>query len=220
MKPCFVSLTDTVNNISDDILLFFNKNKEITPGDILEKMGVDILLGILDAVKTLLVGVLKRLSLIVGDFKDLINKKIKVPIFSDLWVYANKMFNKDVEAPTFTVIGFVGFLLAIPITLTSKLFTGKKPPSLPKFNVKSLTKVFDESAPASDKLSYNGFAAMLEAAASSTLAVVGVFSVIGAGGALAAIFDFQMLFGLVRVAVCWPTRKDLPAWELRCAVSD
>ncbi|KAL9624348.1 MAG: hypothetical protein Q9160_001310 [Pyrenula sp. 1 TL-2023] len=220
IKPIFGSLSETVSTIMHDITLLFKQNENITPEDILKKLGVDVLLGIIDAIKTLIVGVLKRLAHIVEDFKALVNKEIKIPIFSDLWVLANKIFNEDVPAPTFTVIGFVGFVLAIPLTLTCKLFTGgKKPPSPPKFNVKTLSAFFDDSAPANDKVSYNGFAAMLETGAASMLAIVGLASTAGLGGALAAIFDFQLLFGLIRVAVCVPTRKDLPLWEVRCAIS-
>ncbi|KAK7403328.1 hypothetical protein QQX98_010917 [Neonectria punicea] len=154
-------------------------------------------------------------------FKELVNRKIKMPIFGDLWVLANRIFNRDVEAPTFTVIGFVGFVLAIPLTLTCKLFTGgHKPPAPPKFNVKTLSAFFDDSAAVSDKTSSsNGFAAMLETSAASMLAVVGLASTVGRGGALASIFDFQLLFGLIRVVVCFPARRDLPLWEVRCAVS-
>ncbi|EUC41746.1 hypothetical protein COCMIDRAFT_29524 [Bipolaris oryzae ATCC 44560] len=219
VKPMFDSLSDSVETIMHDVSLLFKQNSDITPAEILQKLGVDVVISILDAVKTLLVGLLKRLAHVVDDFKALVNKKIKIPIFSDLWVLANKVFNKDVEAPTFTVIGFIGFVLAIPLTLTCKLFTGGKKPPAPKFNVKTLSAFFDNSAPESDKKSYNGFAAMLETGAASMLAIVGLASTVGLGGALAAIFDFQLLFGLIRVAVCIPTNKNLPLWEVRCAVS-
>ena len=165
-----------------------------------------------------LVGIQSEQPFRFDDFKALVNKKIKIPIFGDLWVLANKIFNKDVEAPTFTVIGFVGFVLAIPLTLTCKIFTGGKKPPAPKFNVKTLSAFFDNSAPESDKASYNGFAAMLETGAASMLAIVGLASTVGLGGALASIFDFQLLFGLIRVAVCIPTNRSLPLWEVRCAV--
>lgn len=220
IKPMFDSLSGTVSTIMHDISLLFRENQNITPEDILKKLGVDVLLGLIDAIKTLLVGLLKRLALVVDDLKTLVNRKIKVPIFGDLWVIANKVFNKDVEAPTFTILGFIGFVLAIPLTLTCKLFTGgKKVPAPPKFNVKTLSAFFDDSASETDKTSYNGFAAMLETGSASMLAIIGLASTVGLGGALAAAFDFQLIFGLIRVAVCFPTRRDLPLWEVRCAVS-
>lgn len=220
IKPVFDSLSKSTSTVLSDIVELFHTNNSLTPAQIMQKLGVDTLIGIVDCVKTLLVGLLNRLSLVVADFKELVNKKIKVPIFGDLWVIANKIFNKDVEAPTFTVLGFVSFILAIPITWTCKLFTGKKPPSPPKMNVKTLSGFFDDSASAQDQASYNGFAALLETGASSALAVVGLAGVVGAGGILAKVFDFQLLFGLVRVAVCIPTKRDLPLWEVRCAVSE
>lgn len=194
----------------NDISLLFKENSNITAGEILQRLGVDFLLGIIDAIKTLLVGVMKRLAHILDNFMELVNKKIKIPIFGDLWVLANKIFNRDVEAPTFTVIGFVGFVLAIPLTLTCKMFTGRKPAALPKLNVKTMSAFFNDSAPPSDKVSYNGFAAMLEAGAASMLAIFGLVGTVGFGGALTSIFDFQLLFGVIRVAVCFPTRRDLP----------
>ncbi|KAK4167409.1 hypothetical protein QBC43DRAFT_285840 [Cladorrhinum sp. PSN259] len=218
IKPFFNSVDSTFQEIRDDIALLFKDKGDLSVEDVLKKVGVSVLLGILDGVKTLLVGVLKRIALLLDDFKTVINKKIKVPIFSDLWVMAAKLFNKDAEPPTFTVIGFIGFVLAIPITFMTKLFTGRKPPA-PKFNVKSLSAFFDGSAPASDKLSYNGFSALVETAASSTLAIVGLASIVGLGGALAKVFDFQLLLGVVRVAVCFPTDNTQPLYEVRCAIS-
>ncbi|EQB45598.1 hypothetical protein CGLO_15503 [Colletotrichum gloeosporioides Cg-14] len=220
VKPMLDSLSATVGQVMRDISLLFKVNSKISAAEILKKLGADVLMGILNTVKSLVVGVLQRLASVVDDFKQLIHKKIKIPIFGDLWVLANKVLNRDVEAPTFTVIDFVSFVLAIPLTLTCKLFTGgRKPPAPPKLNIKTLNAIFDESAPETDKASYNGFAAMLETGASSTLALIGIASTAGLGGALASLFDFQLLFGLIRVAACLPTKKDLPLWEVRCAVS-
>ncbi|KAL8692992.1 MAG: hypothetical protein Q9218_002081 [Villophora microphyllina] len=215
IKPTFESLKDTVDTIADDIMLLFKENRDFTAGDVLQKLGVDLLLGFIDAVKQVLKGLLVRLARMVRDIKGLLNKQIKVPIFSDLWVMANKIFNKDVEPPTFSVMGFIGFVLAIPITLTCKIFTGDKPRPLPKFNVLSLEKFFNGTASKDDMKSFNGMSAMIEVASASTLAVVGLVSVAGLGGLLAKFIDFQLLFGAVRLAACWPSRRDLPAWELR-----
>ena len=220
IKPTFESLKETVDVVANDIIMLFGDSHDFTVGDVIQKLGVDLLLGLIDAVKQILKGLLIRLARMVRDVKALLNKQIKVPIFSDLWVMANKVFNKDVDPPTFSVMGFIGFVLAIPITLTCKIFTGRKPQPLPKFNVLSLEKFLNGSASKEDSKTFNGMCAMIEVASASTLAIVGLASVAGIGGLLAKFIDFQLLFGAVRLAACWPSRIDLPAWELRRAVSE
>jgi hypothetical protein len=114
-----------MQNLSDDLVLLFKKNgTSLSVGEILQKLGTDVLLGIIDAIRTLVVGLINMGALILEDFKTYINYEINIPIFSALY----KEFISGGTA--LTLLDGLALLLAIPITIFSKLITGKAPPDM------------------------------------------------------------------------------------------
>jgi hypothetical protein len=114
-----------MQNITDDLVLLFKTNgTSLSVSQVLQRMGADVLIGIIDAIRTVVVGLVNMGALILQDFKAYINYPIDIPIFSALY---KEFISGGTEL---SVLDALALLLAIPVTILSKLATGKAPPDL------------------------------------------------------------------------------------------
>lgn len=125
VEPAFQSMNETMQTLADDLVMLFKGGGDsLNVGQVLQKLGVDVLIGIIDAIRTVIVGLINLGSLILQDFKSFINYKINIPIFSAL-------YKEFISGGTdLTVLDGLAMLLAVPITIFSKLMTGSAPPDL------------------------------------------------------------------------------------------
>ena len=135
VQPAIASLQQTVNTVGKDIItLFSNNKKSLSVDQALQKLGVDILLGVIDAIRAVIVGLIRLGADIINDFRGYINKTINIPIFSALW----KTYISGGTELTF--LDGLALLLAIPVTIISKLVGGKTPADMTALNYDGLVK--------------------------------------------------------------------------------
>ncbi len=133
IEPAAQSLSTTCATLADDIVLLFQGGGDsLSVGQVLQVLGVDVLIGIIDAIRTVVVGLINFGALILVDFKTFINYEINIPIFSALY--------KDYISggSSLTVLDGLCMLIAIPVTIMSKLLTGSAPPDLTTLNYDNL----------------------------------------------------------------------------------
>ncbi len=128
-EPLFAFLNDiaipTLASIQNTAMQLFNDLQEalnggtLTVGQVFEKLGVDLLLGILDALETVVVGILKYSEELIALFQGIINAEIPIPFLTSL-------YHEFVGSKMSLLDGMV-LLLAIPVTIGYELLTQKAP---------------------------------------------------------------------------------------------
>lgn len=80
VEPAAQSLSTTCETLASDIVLLFQGgNDSLSVGQVLQKLGVDVLLGIIDAIRTVVVGLINLGALVLLDFKTYVNYEINIP---------------------------------------------------------------------------------------------------------------------------------------------
>ncbi|KAL8710270.1 MAG: hypothetical protein Q9225_007310 [Loekoesia sp. 1 TL-2023] len=126
-------MRQTVTTIGNDIVMLFSDNgNSLNTGQILQKLGADVLVGIVDAIRAVITGLIKLGGDIIKDFKDFINKAVNIPIFSGLW----KTFISG--GTKLTVLDGLALLLAIPVTIIYKIVTNKAPADMTSLDYNAL----------------------------------------------------------------------------------
>ncbi len=92
----------------------------LTINQIIGQIGGDILKGVLQAVRTLLINLLKCMAGILKALKAGINEKIDIPLLSPLY----KLITKGADL---SLLDGMMLLLAVPATVAAKIITGKAP---------------------------------------------------------------------------------------------
>ncbi|KAJ2904105.1 hypothetical protein MKZ38_008823 [Zalerion maritima] len=116
LVPVMNSLGDMMEKNVENFRLLFNKNDNLNFGEVLQKMGADVLLGLLDLLQKLVVGLLRVVAGLLKDFVDGINGRIFVPVISPLW--------KRLTGSDLTVLSVISLLLAIPTNAMIKTISG------------------------------------------------------------------------------------------------
>jgi hypothetical protein len=93
-------------------------------GELFKALGTDVLIGFLDVIKTLVVGVLRVGAQVLSDIKGVMNCGIHIPVFSALY---KKISGKDLS-----MLDELSPIIAIPVTVFTKAIPGKKPSDLGK----------------------------------------------------------------------------------------
>lgn len=133
VEPAINSLKHSVTTIGQDLVLLFSRQQNsIGTKQVLQKLGVDILLGIIDAIRSVIVGLVKMGAQILSDFKGYINLNINIPIFSALY----KQFISG--GTNLTLLDGLAFIIAIPVTILTKLVTDRSPIDLTSVNYNDL----------------------------------------------------------------------------------
>lgn len=116
----------------DLVHLFSSQGKSISTKQVLQKLGVDILLGIIDAIRSVVVGLVKMGAQILSDFKGYLNLKINIPIFSALY----KKFISG--GSDLSLLDGLALIIAIPVTVLTKMATGRTTADLTSVNYNDL----------------------------------------------------------------------------------
>ncbi|KZF24922.1 hypothetical protein L228DRAFT_58472 [Xylona heveae TC161] len=124
LSPLIGTFEDVSSDIGMSIFEIFNPADSISPKQALSKLGTNVLLDLLDGIKKIGSGLAKLGSSLLEDFKSALNYKITIPIFSTLY----KKFISG--GSDLTVLDGLALILAIPVTIATKLITGEKPPDM------------------------------------------------------------------------------------------
>ena len=150
VEPAVASLSNTCETLATDLVqLFQSGGKSLSVGQVLQKLGADVLIGIIEVVRTLVVGLVKLGSLALQDLRAFVNYEINMPVFSALY----KEFISGGAA--LTLLDGLCMLVAIPVTIMSKLLTGNAPPDMTALNYGDL--VDGKITDAAQRLQINKF---------------------------------------------------------------
>ena len=129
-------LIDIFGKVAQDIGIsifeVFNPADSISPEQALSKLGTDLLLRLLDGIKKIACGLANLGSSLLEEFKSGLNYKITIPVFSALY----KTFLSGGSG--LTVLDGLALVLAIPVTIATKLITGEGPPDMTRINYSDL----------------------------------------------------------------------------------
>jgi hypothetical protein len=120
LKKLLKDVADMFRNIFGDLKDWFTTDMSIT--DIFKRLGADVLDGIVHVAADLVHALLKAIKGIVNTIHDWANEELQFPILTELW-------NKLTDEPL-SFAGVLSFVLAIPMTLLSKLLTKAAPPDM------------------------------------------------------------------------------------------
>lgn len=126
----------------------FDPADSITPGQTLSQLGSDLLLKLLDGIKRIARGLVSIGSTLIRDIKSAFNYKINIPIFS--WLYKNVLSGNDL-----TVLDGFSLVVAIPVTVLTKIVTGERPADMTTLNYGDL---MDGTADATQMMQFSQFA--------------------------------------------------------------
>lgn len=149
VAPLIDAFGKVAHDIGASIFEIFNPLSSITPEQVLKKLGTELLLDLLEGIKKVGSGLAKLGASLLDDFKTAINYKITIPVFSALY----KTFISG--GSDLTVLDGLALILAIPVTILSKLITGKTPPDLTNVNYADLV---DGNVSKETTMQFNRFA--------------------------------------------------------------
>jgi len=121
-----LSVETTYKNVGNKLVMLFNDNNKVSTGTILQALGSDLLVGIIDLLRAFVVDLVRLGADIIRGLRGLLTMRIKVPVFTKLY--------ESISGKACNVLDIVSLILAIPITILSKVITGKKPPMLPEIS--------------------------------------------------------------------------------------
>ncbi|OJK02615.1 hypothetical protein ASPACDRAFT_57619 [Aspergillus aculeatus ATCC 16872] len=113
----------TVTNVAKDLVEFFNP-ANFRVREVMAKVGVDLVNGIIDAVEKLADILFDALKLGIDLVQDLATKEINIPVITWLWK------NVIARGRPLTLLNFCALLIAIPTTVLYKAKKKRAPPKL------------------------------------------------------------------------------------------
>jgi len=119
IKPLRETLEGTFSNMWKDFKKLFDPNDPLTWKDILKNIGVDVLLGMIQAVRKAVHGILAVSSKFIAWIQTVMNKPMKVWIISKVY--------KKVSGRDLTIMDLSALLIAVPTVWIMRLFHSKKP---------------------------------------------------------------------------------------------
>lgn len=129
--------TDIFEKIAEGLPAFLKGKEDMSVGELFKALGTHVLIGLLDVIKTLVVGALRVGARVLSDIKDVMNRGIHIPVFSALY---KKISGKDLS-----VLDELSLIIAIPVTFSPRRSLGRSPsiwkkPNCPKRSENSLPK--------------------------------------------------------------------------------
>ncbi|PGH11686.1 hypothetical protein AJ79_04709 [Helicocarpus griseus UAMH5409] len=147
IAPFINTFASAAQDVGEAIFAIFNPADSITPSEALSKLGTDLLLDLLNGAKSLAQGLAKLGSNLLKDFKAALNYKITIPVFSALYEW--------ISGAELTVLDGLSLVLAIPVTIFTKIVTGATPPDMTQIGYQSLV---DGTATPEQRMQFNHFA--------------------------------------------------------------
>jgi hypothetical protein len=122
LAPTVDSFVHTIKKLFEDIKDAYEKSN-LTFNQLLKELEVDFLVGLLDALEKLVVGLIKFVADIITLVQELINRKVDIPFIGGFvqWLY------KEISDSDLTILDGFAMLIAIPVTFGFKLLTDKNP---------------------------------------------------------------------------------------------
>ncbi len=117
IEPTIASMMETFQNIGSDISAGFNG--DMTVAQMFQALGADALIGVLDALEKVVVGIIEFIEDLVEMLRQGANAVIDVPFFSALY--------REIADADLTILDLIALIVAIPATIGYKLLTGEAP---------------------------------------------------------------------------------------------
>ena len=149
LEPLVDLIGSECQSIGLSIFEIFNPADSTTPEQALSKLGTELLLNLLEGIKKLAKGLVKLGVSLLKDLKSALNYQITIPIFS--WLYKTFLSGGS----DLTVLDGLALILAIPVTIATKIITGKKPHDMTKINYSDIV---DGKVSGDVKMQFNGVA--------------------------------------------------------------
>ena len=149
LGPLVETLGDMLHDVGRSIFDMFNPTSSTSPKEVLSELGTDLLLDVLDGIKEIANGLAQIGSSLLNDFKSALNYKITIPVFSFLY----KEFLSG--GSDLTVLDGLALILAIPVTIATKLIKSEAPPDMTTINYSDL---FDGAVSKDVTMQFNEFA--------------------------------------------------------------
>jgi hypothetical protein len=116
--PLLSSVEDTAQQLFKDMKAAFD-GSALTPDQIIGKIAGDVIIGILDALEKVVVGLIQFTDDLVKQIQSALNDPVDIPFVSALY---KKFVGSDMS-----VLDGLMLLCAVPVTLGYKLMSGKSP---------------------------------------------------------------------------------------------
>ncbi|KAH0836030.1 hypothetical protein FOPE_04183 [Fonsecaea pedrosoi] len=216
LKPLGESLMKLVTDLARDVSELFHGMGDLSPSQLFAKLGNDLLVNVIDVVKSIVVGVLKFLRKSIGVFKDLVTGKINVPIISALY--------KLCTGNDLNWLKLVAFILGFMTCTMSRIVTGKPPPRLQDPGQKFLDKMVDGGASEVEQkgnaLFFSGVGMSISAVKIVYDAIAVAKSVSKVGAAQTAVTSvkteaFGVAMDIATIVCIFPTDPQAPGYEMR-----
>jgi len=121
------TVQDTMTSVVGECQRAFEQGN-VSADQLLAAIGTDVLVGLVDLVRQIAVGVLRLLADLVRLLREMVNVPLDLPVITSLYkgIYKNP---KPEELPyaDMSLLNGVAFLVAAPTTWISKMVTGKAP---------------------------------------------------------------------------------------------
>ncbi|KAM3074924.1 hypothetical protein ACMFMG_008330 [Clarireedia jacksonii] len=133
LKPTAKSVENSIQTLGIDLKnLWQSKDSNITVDDIAGTIGVDLLVGLIDILKTIVTGGLSFTTTALQSLSDVLNFEINIPVIS--WLYETYISG----GTKLTILDALSIILAIPITIGYKLLHNAAPPDLTSLDLESI----------------------------------------------------------------------------------
>ncbi|KAL8689416.1 MAG: hypothetical protein Q9224_004644 [Gallowayella concinna] len=216
------SLQKTASDVGEKLVLLFDSDRSVSAGKVVQAIGSDILVGVLDLLRLFVVDLIRLGADILKGLQSLLTCRIKMPIFTRLY--------EDMSGRPCNVLDIISLILAIPMTIITKIFTGEKPPLLPTVSPDTYNKMIDggQGVSKEDQLKFNQMSASIGLGAISLQTICDIVEIAGsavpiAGGVAGVIggpfaLDGKLIMGVISRAASFPAYKRIPALEISITV--
>jgi hypothetical protein len=136
LKPILDSFENTIITIGQDIYNLFSQSNSMSAKEMLEKLAADVIIGFLDAIKSLALGLITIGADVIAEMRDYFNHDIDIPVIGALYKFIS-------GGSSLTILDGLSLLIAIPTTLLYKVTTGDSPPDLTGFDIGSFFSASD-----------------------------------------------------------------------------
>ncbi|MCB0703967.1 MAG: hypothetical protein KDC34_01600 [Saprospiraceae bacterium] len=119
LKPTFLSIRDSIEKLGHDLSVFFESG-DIKVDKLLALIAGDFLVGILDVLEKIAVGILEVVKSVITLVKDLMTEEINIP-------FLTAFFNNITKGQKFSVLNGICLLLAVPTTVIYKILAKEAP---------------------------------------------------------------------------------------------
>ncbi|KAF7556288.1 hypothetical protein G7Z17_g1483 [Cylindrodendrum hubeiense] len=131
MKKALEQADQLASRLADNISDLFSSSTNLSIGDLLAKLGFDLLDDVLGVIESLITSILGCLGDLIVEVADKINKPIQIPVLSALYRKINR--GNDL-----TILDAACLVMAVPTTIIFKVVSGQSPTELE--GIESLTR--------------------------------------------------------------------------------